>query len=253
MSSRTLAEALELMTRYLTLRAPHLKVEKRVAGSNVWYAVKCDIELGPLQGFVLDAVLFGCVSMGAQLTGSPVPGTQVLRRGPEPNHFHRFRRSIGVPVDYGASEDALVIPASQLNLPVQFSNDQLAVSSREQCETALKQLKEDAGFACRVRRVIETSHPFPPKLARVASTLYVSERTLKRRLQEEEASFQALVDQVRLERARDLLASTTMNLSQIADSLGYADAANFTRAFKRWTGLSPSHFRNRELQTAETA
>ena len=64
---------------------------------------------------------------------------------------------------------------------------------------------------------------------------------------------QALVDQVRLERARDLLASTTMNLSQIADSLGYADAANFTRAFKRWTGLSPSHFRNRELQTAETA
>jgi AraC-like DNA-binding protein len=206
-----------------------------------------------LQGFVLDAVLFGCVSMGAQLTGSPVPGTQVLRRGPEPNHFHRFRRSIGVPVDYGASEDALVIPASQLNLPVQFSNDQLAVSSREQCETALKQLKEDAGFACRVRRVIETSHPFPPKLARVASTLYVSERTLKRRLQEEEASFQALVDQVRLERARDLLASTTMNLSQIADSLGYADAANFTRAFKRWTGLSPSHFRNRELQTAETA
>ena len=58
---------------------------------------------------------------------------------------------------------------------------------------------------------------------------------------------------VRLERARDLLASTTMNLSQIADSLGYADAANFTRAFKRWTGLSPSHFRNRELQTAETA
>ena len=101
--------------------------------------------------------------------------------------------------------------------------------------------------------MIETSHPFPPKLARVASTLYVSERTLKRRLQEEEASFQALVDQVRLERARDLLASTTMNLSQIADSLGYADAANFTRAFKRWTGLSPSHFRNRELQTAETA
>ena len=61
------------------------------------------------------------------------------------------------------------------------------------------------------------------------------------------------MDQVRLERAQDLLRSTGMNLSQIADSLGYADAANFTRAFKRWTGLSPSHFRNRELQTAETA
>lgn len=189
MSSRTLADALELMTRYLTLRAPHLQIEKQITGNHACYTVKCDIELGPLQGFVLDALLFGCVSMGAQLTGRLVPGIKVLRQGPEPNHFHRFRHSIGVPVEYGAREDALVIPVSQLNLPVQFSNDQLAISSRQQCEAALKQLREDAGFACRVRRVIETSHPFPPKLARVASTLYVSERTLKRRLQEESARF----------------------------------------------------------------
>ncbi len=253
MSSRTLEEALELMTRYLTLRAPHLKVEKHLNGQNARYTVSCNVELGPLQGFVLDAVLYGCVSMGAQLTGATVPGIRVLRRGAEPGHFHRFRRMISVPVEYGASEDALVIPVSQLAQPVRFSNERLAASSKEQCEEALKQLQEDAGFACRVRRVIETSHPFPPKLARVASTLFVSERTLKRRLQEEDASFQNLVDQVRLERARDLLGSTGMNLSQIADALGYADAANFTRAFKRWTGLSPSHFRARETGLRKTA
>ena len=201
---------------YRTLRAPHLKVEKHLSGQNARYTVSCDVELGPLQGFVLDAVLYGCVSMGAQLTGAAVPGTRILRRGPEPNHFHRFRRVVGVPVEYGAHEDALVIPVSQLAQQVRFSNEQLAESSREQCEEALKQLTEDAGFACRVRRVIETSHPFPPKLARVASTLFVSERTLKRRLQEEDASFQNLVDQVRLERAQDLLGTTGMNLSQIA-------------------------------------
>ena len=86
-----------------------------------------------------------------------------------------------------------------------------------------------------------------------ASTLFVSERTLKRRLQEEDASFQSLVDQVRLDRARDLLGSTGMNLSQIADALGYADAANFTRAFKRWTGLSPSHYRTRANELLESA
>lgn len=48
------------------------------------------------------------------------------------------------------------------------------------------------------------------------------------------------MDQVRLERARELLTHTGMNLSQIADALGYADAANFTRAFKRWTGTAPA-------------
>jgi AraC-like DNA-binding protein len=153
-------------------------------------------------------------------------------------------------VEFGATENALVIPAIRLDLPVRFSDDQLAASSEEQCEEALRQLTEDVGFACRVRRVIETSHPFPPKLARVAATLFVSERTLKRRLQEEEASFQQLVDQVRLERAQELLRSTGMNLSQIADALGYADAANFTRAFKRWTGTSPSHYRSAPARSA---
>lgn len=52
---------------------------------------------------------------------------------------------------------------------------------------------------------------------------------------------------MRLERARELLTHTGMNLSQIADALGYADAANFTRAFKRWTGHSPSRYRSEAL------
>ncbi|TNE75789.1 MAG: AraC family transcriptional regulator [Gammaproteobacteria bacterium] len=248
MSSRTLGEALDLMGRYLTLRAPHLKVSRRDAGQNAWFRVTCDMDLGPLQGFIMDAMLFGCVTMGTQLTGSTVPGSRVLRRGPEPTYFHRFRQMIPVPVEYGATEDALLIPLAALDMQIRFSDDQLAASSRAKCEEALKELTEDAGFACRVRRVIETSHPFPPKLARVAGTLFVSERTLKRRLQEEGASFQNLVDQVRLERAGELLKNTGMNLSQIADALGYADAANFTRAFKRWTGQSPSQYRTAALK-----
>lgn len=206
------------MTRYLTLRAPHLHVKRRQQDGQSIYAISCGIDLGPLQGFIMDAMLFGCASMGAQLTGSPVAGSSIQRRGPEPAYFHRFRQQIPIPVVYGAGEDAIVIPDPQLALPIRFSDDQLAASSKAQCEEALRLLTEDAGFACRVRRVIETSHPFPPKLARVATTLFVSERTLKRRLQAEEASFQHLVDQVRLERAGELLQQTAMNLSQIADA-----------------------------------
>lgn len=253
MSSRTLRDALDLVTRFLTLRAPHLRVNRRELEGRARYTVSCGVDLGPLQGFILDATLFGCVFMGAQLTGSPVEGTRIIRRGPEPHYFHRFRQIIPVPVDYEAGEDALIIPEGRLALPIRFTNDQLAAASRVQCEEALQRLTEDACFASRVRRVIETSHPFPPKLARVAGTLFVSERTLKRRLQEEDASFQSLVDEVRLDRAGELLTGTGMNLSQIADALGYADAANFTRAFKRWTGISPSQYRNEALQPAATA
>jgi AraC-like DNA-binding protein len=250
MSSRTLQDALDLMTRYITLRAPHLSISRHEHGENMHYVIHSDGDPGPLQGFIMDAMLFGCAFMGEQLTGTTVGGSRILRKGPEPAYFHRFRQSIVIPVDYNAQEDALVIPNVGLSAPIRFSDDQLAESSRAQCEDALKQLTGDAGFDCRVRRVIETSYPFPPKLARAAATLFVSDRTLKRRLQEKNASFQNLVDQVRLERARELLTGTSMNLNQIADVLGYADAANFTRAFKRWTGVSPSHYRTTELQSA---
>ena len=246
MASRTLSEALELMARYLQLRAPHLQIEQEQQGDNAVFRVICGIDLGPLQTFIMDAMLFGCVSMSVQLLGRPVPGSYVRRRCNEPGYFQRFRHLVPVPVRFGEDDDAIVVPLSELSLPLKFSDEQLADASRQQCEDALKQLTEDAGFGARVRRVIETSHPFPPKLARVASTLFVSERTLKRRLQEEEISFQVLVDQVRLERACELLQNTRLNLSQIADTLGYADAANFTRAFKRWTGVSPSSYRNSE-------
>lgn len=250
MSSRTLQDAMDLMTRYLTLRAPHLSVSCCEYGDNMHYTILCEGDQGPLMGFVMDSMLFGCAFMGEQLTGSAIGAAKILRKGPEPSYFQRFRPRMVVPVEYGATNDALVIPTAMLSASIRFSDDQLAESSRVQCEAALKQLTGDAGFDCRVRRVIETSYPFPPKLARVAATLFVSERTLKRRLQEENASFQNLVDQVRLERAREFLTGTGMNLNQVADVLGYADAANFTRAFKRWTGVSPSHYRITEQQSA---
>lgn len=250
MNSRTLGEAMDLMVRYLTLRAPHLKIFCVNEGDTTTLRVVAGLELGPLQSFIMDAMVFGCVTMGTQLLGQPVRGARVHRRGREPGYVQRFRNQLPLPVEYERDEDAIVIPSGALATPIRFSDDEVARASREQCEQALHRLTEDAGFGARVRRVIETSHPFPPKLGRVAGTLFVSERTLKRRLQEEDVSFQQLVDQVRLERARDLLANTRMSLSQIADALGYADAANFTRAFKRWTGISPSAHRNRRQPLA---
>ncbi|MDX1799642.1 MAG: AraC family transcriptional regulator [Marinobacter sp.] len=252
-SSKTLDEALELMARYLTLRAPHLSVEQVAEGDQAVFRIVCDSDLGPLQGFILDAVLYGCVVMSNQLLDAPITGACIRREGKEPGYFHRFRQQIPVPVCFGADDNALVIPASELAAPLRFSDERLAASSRAQCEDALQQLNRDAGFAVRVRRVIESGHPFPPGLARVAHTLFVSERTLKRRLHEENCRYQALVDEVRLERARALLTRTSMNLGQIADALGYADAANFTRAFKRWTGVSPSHYRTRANDAPEPA
>ena len=77
----------------------------------------------------------------------------------------------------------------------------------------------------------------------VAGMLSMHRRTLNRRLRERGTTFQHVLDSVRCEVARQLLAHSQLALEDIADSLGYAAASPFTRSFRRWTGSSPGEFR----------
>lgn len=72
----------------------------------------------------------------------------------------------------------------------------------------------------------------------------MSFRSFQRQLAKEHLSYSLLIDQVRFETAVGLLQDLSLKLIEIALELGYNDAANFTRAFKRWTGISPSQFRH---------
>ena len=81
--------------------------------------------------------------------------------------------------------------------------------------------------------------------ARVASALEMSVRTLQRRLSAEGSSFRRIRDQVCGERAVSRLLDRTASISQVAKEFGYGDLAAFSKAFKRWTGESPSLYRDR--------
>jgi AraC-like DNA-binding protein len=85
-----------------------------------------------------------------------------------------------------------------------------------------------------------------------ANALGVSTRTLKRQLAAEGASFSTLVDEERRARATYLLGSPEISLKDIADRLGYANLANFTRAFARWTGQTPTAYRATMIARART-
>lgn len=83
-----------------------------------------------------------------------------------------------------------------------------------------------------------------PPADRIAEVTGMSLRSFQRQLAKEHLSYSLLIDQVRFETAVGLLQDPSLKLIEIALELGYNDAANFTRAFKRWTGMSPSQFRH---------
>lgn len=90
----------------------------------------------------------------------------------------------------------------------------------------------------RVRDILSNSEQHYLSIENVAEYLHMSDRTLKRQLAAEGTSFSTLVDEVRYRHATSLLSRTDYSLEQIADELGYSDVANFSRAFKRWSGRS---------------
>jgi AraC-like DNA-binding protein len=77
----------------------------------------------------------------------------------------------------------------------------------------------------------------------VAALFSMHSRTLNRRLNAFGTSFRDLVDEVRFEIARQMLEDSSMDVTQIADMLDYADASAFTRAFRRWSGATPARWR----------
>lgn len=83
----------------------------------------------------------------------------------------------------------------------------------------------------------------PARLPAIAAAFNVTLTTLRRRLAEENRSFQGIKDNCRLEMAKMLLGESAATLAEIADQLGFTDVANFRRSFLRWTGTSPTRFR----------
>ncbi len=113
-----------------------------------------------------------------------------------------------------------------------------------QCRRLCEVMRTPLSYADVVRARLRAANPLPSFRAVVAD-LYLAPRTLQRRLQEEGTDFSALLLEVRVERARELIARGAMANDAIASCLGFEDGSAFSRAFKSWTGESPQQFRRR--------
>jgi AraC-like DNA-binding protein len=108
----------------------------------------------------------------------------------------------------------------------------------------LAQVDVDAPISARVQDAIARELPSgPPTMVQIAKRLGVSERTLRRALEEESTSFRVMVEGVRRGRAEQLLAQRRTSIGEIAFLLGFSDASAFSRAFRRWSGKTPKEFR----------
>ena len=114
------------------------------------------------------------------------------------------------------------------------------------CDNLLNELKLRVGIPGEIRALLLRDIANPPTLADIAKLLDVSDRSLRRQLREQGISFRGLLDELRTQIALKYLRTTKLANEDIALALGFSDAANFRRAFRRWTKKSPSSLNARD-------
>jgi AraC-like DNA-binding protein len=144
-------------------------------------------------------------------------------------------------VEYGGKVPAIRFPLQIADEPSQTADADLHA---RMCKAGDEELTRLAGsIGARVRHLMHQGQPAWPTLADIAGRLALSPRTLVRRLESEDLSYQQLLDEVRNELACWYLRQSALPMSDIAERTGFSDQANFSRAFGRWQGQTPREYR----------
>jgi AraC-like DNA-binding protein len=252
MTSATLRDALRVAERFLALRAPFLSLHV------VEQDEQAALELGSVfpdsdvREFVTETLFTALVQMARSVLGRPVQAMFELSY-PEPSYFTGFAHLWPGPVRFGRPVSRICFAPALLDESLQMADAVAARQALTECERELGSLVETSSLLASVRRQLGGRERGYPSLTELARERHVSPRTMKRRLAEQGTSYQTLLDELRRDRALKLLESEGRTIEQIADQLGYSDAANFNRAFRRWLGRSPSAWREQHVRAGKRA
>lgn len=163
---------------------------------------------------------------------------------PAPAYAAEYERIFQAPVTFGADWNAIQFHETWLTRQVQHLPRYAFGVLSDRAEALLRELESSKSVRGRVEGLLLPSlHAGPPSMDAVAAKLGVSRQTLFRRLKAEGVTFEQVLDQLRRRLAVDYLQGRRVSVNETAYLVGFSDPAAFSRAFKRWTGMSPRAMR----------
>lgn len=244
MSHRTLREAIEFGQGFLKLRLPNLSMRLYTEGTQAVLEVTETLPQGSARTLIFDLFLVGIARMAQQLIHAEAWNwIELWFDYPPPPYYERYRDRLP-PSRFGMGANQLRFPLAILDQPLATANAVTAKLVQEQCARELAVLGFTDDFPGQVRALLVATDSGYPDLARAADRLSMSSRTLKRRLLQHGLRYSQLLDEARRRDSIRLLDNPALSIEQIALRVGYSDPANFTRAFRKWTGTSPTGYRS---------
>ncbi|MFF2549606.1 helix-turn-helix domain-containing protein [Nocardia sp. NPDC058058] len=244
LSSRTLRDAVEVAMRYSEppYAAGQLTFAEAAGEARLIFhdqEIPQDARAAHTERVMTAIQLFG-----RELLAVGMPMHRVSFRHSGPADTSRYRAIFGIDPIFGAAANEAAFDSMYLDLPLPQPTAWVRGTREQLCRNLLTRRHARAGVSGTVRDLLVRNPDAVPDQAAVAAELFMSPRTLSRRLNAEATSFRALLDEVRQMLAEELLCHTEMTTEQVATRLGYAEAASFIRAFRRWRGCPPQEFRS---------
>ncbi|SEH91814.1 AraC family transcriptional regulator [Pseudomonas fuscovaginae UPB0736] len=243
-ASGSLREVFERIVRYHTVISDALELELSREGEHYRFSLRVPNGSPEPAQEAIDAFAAIYVRTCRNRLGRDYAPLAVHLRRAEPADPKPWHTVFRAPVFFGAAEDRLEFACSDFDSHLDDANPELAEHNEAVLDRTLAQLKP-LTWERRVRETIEAQLPEgEPSAERIAQALHLSLRSLQRHLADEGCRYDTLLNQCRENLALQHLRDPQCSLSEISYLLGFADTSSFSRAFKRWTGITPGQFRD---------
>ena len=183
-------------------------------------------------------------ALSREVSRQPFAPTAVHFSHETPPKLSFYEEFFQCPVYFDSDRDGLEIPNDLLHAGNRLGDQGVSAFFDSHLETELAELVDESRIDQRViRQITQALSEGIPTISKIADQLGMSRRTLQRRLADQGLVYQELVDETRRDLAVRLLERNEFSLAEIAFLTGYSEQSTFTRAFKRWHGLTPTGFR----------
>jgi AraC-like DNA-binding protein len=243
LSSSTLRTGLRRVVRYWRIVIADVAVSLDETSGGVEFVHTPPALTGISDAIRDDAVMAIIHDMCRTNFGEAFKPQRVALRRPAPIDASPYDAFFRCPVAFGATSNGLLIGPAEADRPLPTGNRDLAAAHDRILVEQLAR-SEKADVVARLRAsLLERMSLGEFSEEDLASDLHMSRRSLQRRLAEADASYQSLVDDTRRDMALRYIRDPAKSATDITFLLGYSQQSAFTRAFRRWTGMSPSEFR----------
>ncbi|MDH3614898.1 MAG: AraC family transcriptional regulator [Gammaproteobacteria bacterium] len=241
----SLREGLQLLESFTQLHATYIDISACSTTQGLTVTILYRHDTGDVERFHTETAMMLLQQYMESLIGEPITDARYRLAIPEPNNREGYTNALHGPISFDAGANEVDIPHHCLDMPSPYYHAELWRQAQMGLSQRLKEQSEIPGtpYTQHIASLLRTSEPPLPELGEVAFDLHISERTLNRRLQAENTSFRQLKSRALAGRAKLYLRDTKHSVEAIAQELGYKDAANFRRAFRKSERCSPIEYR----------